>query len=512
MGNFTDSIGWKSFIIKFGGIASAVVIVGALFKIQHWPGASIMITVGMSSEVVIFMLSALDTFHPEADWSLVYPELKHGDGAHEEIAQHQEKTHTEVIIESETEPIATVDADTTKEASLEKERKKKIETKAEQTDTNVAASLAMLQASIQVLSPVQINAPIQIDAPLQTSAQMQPAQTSAMAQAPPVQIQSPAPAPVTEQTFVAPNIGLDLSKLDIDTTAISEGMKKFGESFGKFDVFASTVSEAKTLSEKLQKATTTVDEFTNTYGNSTKELSESVGGLSTAYQSASTDIAKVGKQAGEIVLSSGKQMSQVMEESTKILTDSYRTISDNINNLGKQACDSVAVSGKQMAQVVEESTKVLTDSYQVISNNINKVGEQACDSIVLSGKQLSQVISSAVDSFAETFTLIDQQIKQNLDDFGKGNNNYNKSVEVLNKNMSALNATYELQVQEIIKYQKKSSEINQSMEIFVTDLAKSTTENQIFYKEISHLNEHIAELNSIYGSMLSAMQTVTKKR
>ena len=34
------SKGWKKFMAKLYGFGAAVVIVGALFKIMHWPGAS----------------------------------------------------------------------------------------------------------------------------------------------------------------------------------------------------------------------------------------------------------------------------------------------------------------------------------------------------------------------------------------------------------------------------------------------------------------------------------------
>ena len=57
------------------GWGAAVVIVGALFKIMHWPGANEMLIAGMSTEGVIFFLSAFEPPHKEWDWSLVYPEL-----------------------------------------------------------------------------------------------------------------------------------------------------------------------------------------------------------------------------------------------------------------------------------------------------------------------------------------------------------------------------------------------------------------------------------------------------
>lgn len=60
---------------KLYGIGAAVVIIGAMFKIQHWPFASLLLVVGLSTEAVIFFFSAFEPLHEEPDWSLVYPEL-----------------------------------------------------------------------------------------------------------------------------------------------------------------------------------------------------------------------------------------------------------------------------------------------------------------------------------------------------------------------------------------------------------------------------------------------------
>ena len=62
------------------GMGAAVVIVGALFKIQHWPGAGPMLIVGLLTEAIIFALSAFEPVEKDLDWSLVYPELA-GDDA-----------------------------------------------------------------------------------------------------------------------------------------------------------------------------------------------------------------------------------------------------------------------------------------------------------------------------------------------------------------------------------------------------------------------------------------------
>lgn len=76
--NITDvvqSSGWKNFMAKLYGWGATVVIIGALFKINHWPGGTIIITLGLVTEAIIFFFSAFEPLHEELDWTLVYPEL-----------------------------------------------------------------------------------------------------------------------------------------------------------------------------------------------------------------------------------------------------------------------------------------------------------------------------------------------------------------------------------------------------------------------------------------------------
>ncbi|MEA3497395.1 MAG: gliding motility protein GldL [Bacteroidota bacterium] len=72
---FLKSKVFKAFMAKLYGWGAAVVILGALFKIMHWKGAGAMLTLGLTTEALIFFISAFDVQH-ETDWSIVYPELK----------------------------------------------------------------------------------------------------------------------------------------------------------------------------------------------------------------------------------------------------------------------------------------------------------------------------------------------------------------------------------------------------------------------------------------------------
>ncbi|MCZ4408027.1 gliding motility protein GldL [Cryomorphaceae bacterium 1068] len=88
---------WKKFMAKLYGIGAAVVIIGALFKIQHWPFAGALLVVGLTTEAVIFFFSAFEPVHEELDWSLVYPELRSGEPAKESLSRGDDESITEQL-------------------------------------------------------------------------------------------------------------------------------------------------------------------------------------------------------------------------------------------------------------------------------------------------------------------------------------------------------------------------------------------------------------------------------
>lgn len=74
-GNWFESKTGKRSLALMYGLGAAIVILGALFKLQHWPGAGLMLTLGLSTEAVIFAVGAFLPIHDDPDWTLVYPEL-----------------------------------------------------------------------------------------------------------------------------------------------------------------------------------------------------------------------------------------------------------------------------------------------------------------------------------------------------------------------------------------------------------------------------------------------------
>ncbi len=76
IGDLLHSKRWKTFTGYVYNVGAAVVLLGALFKLQHWPGAGPMLVVGLCTEAFIFFIAAFEPAMELPDWTKVYPELR----------------------------------------------------------------------------------------------------------------------------------------------------------------------------------------------------------------------------------------------------------------------------------------------------------------------------------------------------------------------------------------------------------------------------------------------------
>lgn len=83
------------------GMGAAVVIIGALFKIQHLSigpiTGGVMLTIGLVVEALVFAISAFDAPDDDLDWTKVYPELAGGIGSKKEKKKTPEGLLSEKI-------------------------------------------------------------------------------------------------------------------------------------------------------------------------------------------------------------------------------------------------------------------------------------------------------------------------------------------------------------------------------------------------------------------------------
>ena len=70
-----DNKYYKTLMPILYGWGAALVILGALFKINHYPGATLMLAIGMSVEALIFFMSAFEKAPKEYHWEKAYPNI-----------------------------------------------------------------------------------------------------------------------------------------------------------------------------------------------------------------------------------------------------------------------------------------------------------------------------------------------------------------------------------------------------------------------------------------------------
>lgn len=65
----------KRFVGAIYSLGASVVIIGAMFKILHLPGAGITLGIGMITEAILFAIGVFDKPHMEYHWQNIFPAL-----------------------------------------------------------------------------------------------------------------------------------------------------------------------------------------------------------------------------------------------------------------------------------------------------------------------------------------------------------------------------------------------------------------------------------------------------
>jgi gliding motility-associated protein GldL len=139
--------------------------------------------------------------------------------------------------------------------------------------------------------------------------------------------------------------------------------------------------------------------------------------------------------------------------------------------------DVSAASAKYMSTVnaANDSLAKLSDSYQATTKAINDTG-------------------ATYRNMADSLSVIEV-----------GGKSYQQQLEVLNKNLSALNAVYELQKKGADEHMKESESLYKGIQGLMKDLTDSAGDTKKYREQITKLNDNLSALNNVYGNMLAAM-------
>jgi len=400
--------GWKNFMKYLYGWGASIVILGAMFKILHLKGASTMLMIGMSIEAIIFFFSAFEPIHEEVDWTLVYPELA-GMSDEEELRQYR----------SSSKHGGGLDAESIKEII-----------------SSVMVSGGGQGGGGQV-SPVQAS-----------SGQVQ---------------QIPAGVPgalVFTEKF---NKMLENAEIGPELfDKVSRGLNKLSETSSKLADISSAAVATNEYTDKMKKASESVGAFTDSYSKSGQVLNESINILSENYQ----------KTAG-LVADSGQGFMDGVSKSVN-------NLQEKLTKAGEDVSSRITESGVKVASELGTSASGLANSYKQATDSLNLTYQQLADAMKANGSIISD-----------------------------GSGGYQTQLERLNKNMSALNTAHELHLQETNQRLKEAEKVYSGVDGMMKKINTSVTETEKFTEALELLNKNISALNAVYGNMLSAMNVMS---
>jgi gliding motility-associated protein GldL len=116
-------------------------------------------------------------------------------------------------------------------------------------------------------------------------------------------------------------------------------------------------------------------------------------------------------------------------------------------------------------------------------------------------KAASQSLASMNDSYAQTATALVA-----MSSAAQDSQAYQAQIQAVTKNLSALNAVYELELQDSTEQKKARADFYKNMSTAMSSFTEVGNETQAFREEMVKLNQNVSALSKIYGGMLSAIR------
>lgn len=98
-GEILESKRWKTFTGYVYNLGASIVLLGALFKLQHWAFSGPLLVLGLCTEAFIFFISAFEPPLEMPQWSKVYPELRDDYDPDAEIEVEQSNVKLDKLFE-----------------------------------------------------------------------------------------------------------------------------------------------------------------------------------------------------------------------------------------------------------------------------------------------------------------------------------------------------------------------------------------------------------------------------
>jgi gliding motility-associated protein GldL len=160
----------------------------------------------------------------------------------------------------------------------------------------------------------------------------------------------------------------------------------------------------------------------------------------------------------------------------------------------------------QEADITPTNLQKLSAGFSKLGSTVDKMGE--IGDVVKSTGDFTVNTKGAADAMGQMkeSMLRSAATMQSFNEASEGTKQFHGQIQTLTKNLSSLNAVYELELQDTNSHLKAMNTFFGNLTAVSQSMQGSVADAQKAQQEIANLANNLHKLNTVYGSMLSAMQ------
>lgn len=166
-----------------------------------------------------------------------------------------------------------------------------------------------------------------------------------------------------------------------------------------------------------------------------------------------------------------------------------------------ESFDELGVRTQEMSKALQNSVEGLSSGY----NDINRLLVDSAQSLTDQIKNNCEKLASSIGDSAGSFTTLSKLMEEQCQQLKSNTGDYTQQIAGVNKNISALNALYELQIHETKTCLESFRGMQGDMGEMLENVSLSLDSAKLFKQESQQLANNVASLNSVYGNMLSVV-------
>jgi gliding motility-associated protein GldL len=158
------------------------------------------------------------------------------------------------------------------------------------------------------------------------------------------------------------------------------------------------------------------------------------------------------------------------------------------------------------ANITPDIFSGLKTSFQNLTGTVNNLGEIANTSSA--SNEFAAKMKDASSKIGELNTSMGSAVSSlvSMTDVSKDSHEYRNQFQKIAQNMGALNAVYEIELQDTNRHLKSMNSFYEKMTGTMADMSDASQSTAQFKAEMSKLSTNLSSLNNVYGNMLSAMK------